>query len=342
MLRSRGARRRRGGRAHRRVPVRDRGDERRLRASVSSATSWPSTRRGVPRTRAPAATARSSSAPSCAGPTSWASTWSRPATTCAASATTPAGICGVAPTRARTSPTCCTCSASTQLVAVAVPGGRPAEGRDQGARRAVRPAGGVEARLAGALLRAERRRRRVRAIAGSLARAPGGRGGRPRRACARGTRRHVRVHGRPAPRPRGRARLARLRARGRRTREPGGGRAPGAAQRAVGCAPTERRGSQASRPATGRSKPRCGFAPATKGRPPWSSPWAPTAFTVTFRSPQRVDRPRPERRDLPGRRGARRRPHRHDVPLAPPGRRPVGRGRYHRVPDRARPPSEAV
>ena len=64
--------------------------------------------------------------------------------------------------------------------AVAVPGGRHAEGRDPRARRAVRPAGRVQAGLAGAVLRAERRRGRVRAIAGAGARAPGGRGRRRR------------------------------------------------------------------------------------------------------------------------------------------------------------------
>ena len=68
-------------------------------------------------------------------------------------------------------------------VAVVVPDRRDAEGRDARARRAVRVAGRVQARLPGAVLRPVGRRGRVRPFCGAAARARGrGRGhGRSRR-----------------------------------------------------------------------------------------------------------------------------------------------------------------
>ena len=164
------------------------------------------------------------------GPTSSASTWSPPVTTCGrSSAPTAAGACGAEPTPPRISPTCSTCSGSGQLARSLFPVGGMPKDRDPPACRAARPAGRGQARLPGALLRAERRRRRVRAIAGPLARARRRRGRRPRRRRAGRARRHVRVHGGAAPRAGGRDRVAGVRAGGRRRAQPRRRRAPGAA-----------------------------------------------------------------------------------------------------------------
>ena len=199
--------------------------------------------------------------------------------------------------------------------AVPVPGRGHAEARDAGARRAVRPAGRDEARLAGALLRAERRRRRVRAIAGAGARAPGGRGGRPRR-----PRRSA------STTARSRSRWASGAASGSRwARPPTCSRSTPPRNRVV-VGPREllsRRGLVADRASwvAGRAARRRsvrgrGADPLPRRRRPRGDRAdGPTAFRVEFRSPQRAIAPGPERGRLPRRRDARRRPHRRVVPL---------------------------
>ena len=89
-------------------------------------------------------------------------------------------------------------------------GGLP-KAADAGARGAVRAAGRDEARLAGALLRAERRRGRLRAVAQAPALVhAGGEVVDPDGRVLGRARRHVRLHGGTAPRPRRGHRVARV------------------------------------------------------------------------------------------------------------------------------------
>ena len=127
------------GGAHRRLPVRDRGDERGVRAGASSATSWPSTRPGARRTRALAATARSSSGRSCAAQTSSASTWSRPVITCGTSPATTAGGASLrGADRAKDQSYMLHMLGQPQLARSMFPIGEHVEGRDAVACRTVR------------------------------------------------------------------------------------------------------------------------------------------------------------------------------------------------------------
>ena len=114
----------------------------------------------------------------------------------------PGGACSAAPTPRRTSPTCSTCSGSAQLARSLFPvGGLPKAETRALAERFGLP-GRDEARLPGALLRARRRRGRVRASEPARSSSAGGEVVDPDGAGARRARRHVRVHGRAAARDR--------------------------------------------------------------------------------------------------------------------------------------------
>ncbi len=82
---------------------------------------------------------------------------------------------------------------------VVVPGRRSVEGGDESPRGRFGLPVGDEARLAGTLLRPERRRWRLRAVARPRPGPRRGRSGRRRRPRCRRARRHVRLHRRPAP-----------------------------------------------------------------------------------------------------------------------------------------------
>ena len=93
--------------------------------------------------------------------------------------TAPAGWPG-APTRPRTSPTCCTCSTRTQLGRVRFPVGRPDQGRGAGRGRPPRAAHRGQARQPGRLLHHRHRRPRARFLGDRITTTPGS-GGRRRR-----------------------------------------------------------------------------------------------------------------------------------------------------------------
>ena len=92
-----------------------------------------------------------------------------------------------------------------QLARSVFPVGGLPEARDPGARGAVRAARGLQAGLTGALLRPERRRRRLRPPRRAAARARQARSSTPRDACSP-ARRNLRLHRRTAARARRRAR----------------------------------------------------------------------------------------------------------------------------------------
>ena len=178
----------------------------------------------------------------------------------------------------------------TQLARVALPGGPAAQGADACARGAIRVARGRQTRLAGAVLRAERRRGRLRAFPGAGARA---RGRRRRRSGGRGARpprRHVRLHRGAAPWSRRGDGRPRLCARGGRADEPGRRRA----RRVVVQAGPDRRPGLPGSPGTPRrrapSRPRCGSAIAATPRRPWSRR-GPTGSRLRSRSRSVRSRP---------------------------------------------------
>ena len=204
---------------------------------------------------------------------------------------------GVAPApgrrpAARTRPTCCTCSGQRQLSRSLFPVGALSKAETQGARRAVRPAGRVEARLSGAVLRAERRRRRVRAIAGAL------------RSCTRGARWSTPTGTCSASTTaRSRSRSASAAASGSRSASPptcsrstpprtGWWSGPRELLAAAGCVADRvvvgGRRAPVRRAVRGR-----GPRPLSRRRRcrPWSSRSTATGSRVTFRSPQRAIAP---------------------------------------------------
>ena len=236
----------------RRHPLRDLRSLGGVRGARWWTTSSPSTARGARRTRVPGATARSSSAPSCAARTSWARTWSRRALR-----PEPARTDGrwhlAAGRRPREGPDLHAAHAGPGPARpLAVPGGGDDEGRDPCARRS---ASGCRWRRS-PIPRSCASRPRGTPARSCVARRPSWCVPAARSSTRDGrvlgdARRHVRVHGRTAPRAGRGARRARRTCSTSTPRRTAWSSGPRRCCRAAVSSPTGHRGSRAQPPSDG-------------------------------------------------------------------------------------------
>ena len=242
-------------------------------------------------TRARDATARSSSARSCGGPTSWASTPSRPVTTCGRGAT-PDGRWHLLRGADAAKDQCYMLHMLGPAAAppIAVPG----RGRCRRPRPASTPSGSAFRWPPSPIPRICASRRAAMRAGSSDRRLPelvhaGRRGRRPRRPRAGRARRHLRVHGGPAARA-GVA-LGRPPTSSRSTPgQPHRGGARRSCCLGEGWSPTACRGWRASRRPRSRSRPGADPLPG-RGRAGDRDPTSATRITVTFDEAQRAVAP---------------------------------------------------